>query len=99
MILIAITPASLAVTGHARAAPYGQDIVCAGVSALVQAFSAAAEAFTDDRLEAREEPGRAVYSWAREPTRELALLIDSLYLGLCRMAESYPEYISVTCTR
>ena len=99
MIRVEITPTSLSVTGHARAAPYGQDIVCAGVSALVQTFSAAAGAFAGDALEASEKPGEARYSWAGEPSAELALLVDSLCLGLCRMADSYPEYVTVTCTR
>ena len=98
MINIMISPTFLSVSGHAGYNP-GNDIVCAGVSALVQTFEAAAREFTTDRLESHMEDGNAVISWPRAPTKELSLLIDSTCLGLIRMAGSYPDNIKVTCTR
>lgn len=98
MIHVSITPASLSVKGHAGYNP-GNDIVCAAVSALVQAFEASAREFTTDEIKSSLRDGDAVISWARAPTAELSLLIDSLYLGLCMMAESFPENITVTGTR
>ena len=99
MIIIEFTPTSLSVTGHARAAPYGQDIVCAGISTLVQTLAVSAEALATDDLNVSLEPGEAFISWAREPTKELSLLIDSFALGCSLMADSYPDYIQITCTR
>lgn len=98
MISITISPTFLSVYGHAGYNP-GNDIVCAGVSALVQTFEAAAKEFTTDRLESSMQDGNAVISWPRAPTKELSLLIDSTCLGLLRMAGSYPDNIKVTCTR
>lgn len=98
MIHVTITPVSLSVKGHAGYNP-GNDIVCAAVSALVQAFEASAKEFTTDEIKSSLRDGDAVISWARAPTAELSLLIDSLYLGLCMMAESFPENITVTGTR
>ncbi|MBE6005599.1 MAG: ribosomal-processing cysteine protease Prp [Sarcina sp.] len=98
MIYVTITPASLSVKGHAGYNP-GNDIVCAAVSALVQAFEASAKEFTTDEIKSSLRDGDAVISWPRAPTAELSLLIDSLYLGLCMMAESFPENITVTGTR
>lgn len=99
MIHVTIAPESLSVTGHAKAAPYGQDIVCAGVSVLVQTFERSAREFTTDKTSASLEEGDAMITWPRAPTKELRVLIDSAVLGLTWLAETYPEYISVTCTR
>lgn len=98
MIHVNITPASLSVQGHAGYNP-GNDIVCSAVSALVQTFEASAREFTTDEIISSLEDGDAVISWPRAPTKELSLLIDSLYLGLCMMAESYPNNVSVSSTR
>ena len=98
MIHVTITPVALSVQGHAGYNP-GNDIVCAAVSALVQTFEASAREFTTDEIKSSLQDGDAVISWPRAPTRELSLLIDSLYLGLCMMAESFPENITVTGTR
>ena len=98
MIHVIISPTSLSVQGHAGYNP-GNDIVCAAVSALVQTFEASAREFTTDEINSFMQDGDAVISWPRAPTKELSLLIDSICLGLFRMAESYPENIEVTCTR
>lgn len=98
MIHITITPVSLSVRGHAGYNP-GNDIVCAAVSALVQTFEASAREFTADGMQSSLRDGEALISWPRAPTAQLSLLIDSLYLGLCRMSESYPDHVSVECTR
>lgn len=98
MIHVTITPVSLSVQGHAGYNP-GNDIVCAAVSALVQTFEASAREFTTDEIISSLEDGDAVIAWPRAPTAELSLLIDSLYLGLCMMAASYPNNVSVSSTR
>lgn len=98
MIHVTITPVSISVQGHAGYNP-GNDIVCAAVSALVQTFEASAGEFTTDEIKSSLRDGDAVISWPRAPTKELSLLIDSLYLGLCQMAASYPDNVSVECTR
>jgi uncharacterized protein YsxB (DUF464 family) len=98
MIHVIITPVSLSVQGHAGYNP-GNDIICAAVSALVQTFEASARVFTTDEIISSLEDGDAVVAWPRAPTKELSLLIDSLYLGLCMMAESYPDNVSVSSTR
>ena len=98
MIYVTITPVALSVQGHAGYNP-GNDIVCAAVSALVQTFEASAREFTTDEIKSSLKDGDAVISWPRAPTAELSLLIDSLYLGLCMMAESYPNNVSVSSTR
>ena len=98
MIRVDVTPVSISVSGHAGHNP-GNDIVCAAVSALVQTFEASAREFTTDEIISSLQDGDAVVAWPRAPTSELSLLIDSLYLGLCQIAASYPDNISVSSTR
>lgn len=97
MIHVTITPSSLSAVGHAGYNP-GNDIVCAAVSALIQTFAVSAGEFTTDGIGSILRDGSAVISWPRAPTRELSLLIDSLYLGLCRIAAAYPDNIRIECT-
>lgn len=98
MISIMISPTFLSVSGHAGYNP-GNDIVCAGVSALVQTFEMSAREFTTDKINSSMEDGNAVIAWPRAPTKELSLLIDSTCLGLILMAGSYPDNIKISCTR
>jgi len=98
MISIILSQDCLSVQGHAGFNP-GNDIVCAAVSALVQTFEASAREFTSDEISSSLQDGDAVIAWARAPTKELSLLIDSLYLGLSGIAASYPDNIEVICTR
>lgn len=94
MITISITPDRLAVTGHARAAPPGQDIVCAAVSTLVQTLANALESFTDDVIKIDMQPGRAVVEY-KDLSEAGRLLVDSFFLGFCDIAAEYPEYVTI----
>lgn len=98
MIHITITPTSLSAKGHAGYNP-GNDIVCSAVSVLMQVFEVSAQEFTVDNIISSMEDGNVVIAWPRAPTKELSLLIDSLYLGLCQIAATYPDNVSVSCTR
>jgi uncharacterized protein YsxB (DUF464 family) len=58
MITISITSHKLTITGHARAGPHGQDIVCAAVSVLALTLVHSLEELTADKIEYEIEPGR-----------------------------------------
>ena len=98
MIHVTITPVSLSVQGHAGYNP-GNDIICAAVSAIVQTFEQSARELTTDTIISSMEDGDAVITWPRAPTKELTILIDSAFLGLSSIAETYPQYVSVTSAR
>ena len=96
MIRITISPTGMRISGHAGAAPYGYDIGCAAVSALVQTFKAGAEEFTDDSVETLCDPETGQITgcvWAREPTEKLKVLIDTMWMGLTMIEHLYPEYV------
>ena len=83
--------------GHAGAGEYGQDIVCAGASALALNTANSIEALTDARfdLEASEDGGYLKLVLRSDTDAGAQLLLDSLYLGMKDMSESYPENIRI----
>lgn len=78
--------------GHAAYADYGQDIVCAAVSALVINTVNSLEEITKEpiQVEADKELGRISCSFLRQPLFETSVaLMDSLALGLSRIEAQY----------
>ena len=86
--------------GHAGYAQAGEDIVCAGVSALVLNTVQSIEAFTHDKYEVKteEESGLVSFRFQEAASDAGRLLLKSLFLGLQGIQEFYgDEYISVLC--
>ena len=98
MITATITETQLTNTGHAGAGEYGHDIVCAGVSALVQAFKAGVENVTEDNVKTAVETRTGQiqgFVWGHAPSEELKILIDTLWLGLTMIANEFPQNVTV----
>ena len=85
--------------GHAGYADAGEDIVCAAVSVLVLNTVNSIEAFTEDpfQTDVDEEEGRITLKFQQKPSRDAALLMKSLILGLQGMEEEEEnmQYIDV----
>ncbi len=82
----------LFVTGHANYNP-GEDIVCAGVSALTGALVGYARQSPDCRhLRVSVRPGE-VFLCVRG---DLCAGFDMIVGGLCRIAAAYPDHVRVT---
>ena len=79
------------VSGHAGYGAYGQDIVCAAVSALVVNTMNSVEQFTEDAFEGSidEASGDVRFHFKDEPGVEAALFMKSLVLGLTGIQEQY----------
>lgn len=94
MIEICRNESGVKVKGHAGFAEMGEDIVCAGVSALVQTLISSIEELTDDRIEYVIEPG-----WVDIKHGNLSesahLLIDSFFIGVQMIADEYPYNVSI----
>ena len=58
MIEITVGRENIKIRGHANYAPPGQDIVCAGVTALTQALISSIEGLTKDKIQYDIKPGR-----------------------------------------
>lgn len=97
MITIQRNSGSITIKGHAGYAPIGQDIVCAAVSTLVQAFLASVEELTADEITAlRNQQGQIETIQYRDLSDGAQLLMDSFFVGLRMIADSYPSNLKLT---
>ena len=85
--------------GHAGYADQGEDIVCAGISALVITVINALDAYTDEQFTTRtnEETGLISVRFRESVGHDAQLLIKTLVLGLEGIQSTYGnDYISLT---
>ena len=94
MIEITVRPDHVTVNGHARHGPPGEDIVCAAVSALAQTLTESFEALTVDPVRIVKEEGY-ISIWYRNLSESGKLLVDSFFIGICGIADSYPDCIKI----
>lgn len=83
------------INGHADYADYGQDIVCAAVSALTQVFVSSVEELTEDSIRYDMEAGNAFIEYENLSERA-QVLRDSFLLGISMIAEEYPNNVQLT---
>lgn len=94
MIVITAQPGRITITGHAGYAPRGQDIVCAGVSVLVETLAASLEELTKDKFIYEAQPGQAVLEYGILSAGG-ALLVESFFVGAGAIARTYPDCVEV----
>ena len=94
MITVSVRRNGITASGHAGYAPRGQDIVCAAVSTLVKVLIRSIEDLTADKIEYGIWPGMVdiTYENLSEKSRTL---IDSFFLGVCMIAEEYPNHVRI----
>lgn len=97
MIRVHLDLHTITVQGHAprpEDAKPGQNIVCAAVSALTLTLIEGLEAIAGMRIETVEEPGNVRIVWMT--TNEIGkALIDTWYIGITRIQDSYPNTITI----
>lgn len=94
MIDVTVHEGKIEVSGHAGYAPRGQDIVCAGVTVLTQTLAASLDGLTEDNPDYTIAPG--VFKIETKDLSDKArFLIDSFFIGICGIAEAYPEYVRI----
>lgn len=86
---------SLVVLGHADYAEYGKDIVCAGVSALVQALIGWIEEnhYKANGICVDIKDGEAIISCYGD--EDVAAVFNMASIGLEQMADSYPDQVQI----
>ncbi len=94
MIEVRIRPERIEISGHAGYAELGKDIVCAGVTALTQTLIQSIENLTDDKIEYRISPGKVEVEYGNLSEKSKTL-VDSFFVGICLIAEEFPEYVKV----
>jgi uncharacterized protein YsxB (DUF464 family) len=83
------------VQGHAGYAEHGKDIVCAGVSTLVQTFIQSVEELTADKIQYSMQPGTVDIKF-RDLSEQAQLLVDSFFIGVSLIAGKYPDNVKLT---
>lgn len=92
MIAVDVRKDGITISGHAGYAEAGKDIVCAGVTALAQGLIRSMESLTSDQIQYDIMPGRADIHF-KDLSEAGRLLVDSFFLGICLIADDFPEYI------
>lgn len=94
MVEISVRQDGIKISGHANYAKEGQDIVCAGVSTLVQTLIASIENLTKDKIEYDISPGRVDIKYGDLSEKSRAL-VDSFFIGVSMIADGYPENVRI----
>ncbi len=94
MIAVSVRKDGITVSGHANYAEAGKDIVCAGVTALVQGLIRSMESLTRDQIQYDITPGRADIHYG-DLSEAGMLLVDSFFIGVCQIADEFPEHVRI----
>lgn len=94
MITIVMSADGVKIRGHANYAPHGQDIVCAGVTALTQTLVESIEGLTGNEIKYDMSPGRVDIE-IENPDEDAQLLMDSFLVGIEMIVDEFPEHIRV----
>ena len=94
MIAVSVRLDGITVDGHAGYAEAGKDIVCAGVTALVENLIDSIEGLTADTIQYEVSPGRADIHY-KDLSEEGKLLVDSFFLGICAVERDFPRYVKI----
>lgn len=94
MIAVCVRKDGIEVRGHANYAEAGKDIVCAGVTALIQTLIKSADDLTEDKIEYEISPGRADIHY-RNLSDAGRLLVDSFFIGVCAIADEFPDHVRI----
>lgn len=95
MIEVSVRKDVIKISGHSGYAPMGSDIVCAGITALAQTLVKSIKDLTNDEIEYDISPGRADIKHGDLCERSRTL-IDSFFIGVCMIADEFPERVRVT---
>ena len=84
----------ITVTGHANYAACGEDIVCAGVSTLVQTLIQSVEELTTDKIQYDMQPGTVdIKFWSLSDLAKV--LVDSFFIGIELIISEYPDNVKL----
>ena len=94
MIAVSVRKDGIEISGHANYAEARKDIVCAGVTALTQTLIMSMEDLTRDEIEYGILTGKVDIHY-RNLSEEGKLLVDSFFIGVCLIADEFPEYVRI----
>ncbi|MGN0417019.1 ribosomal-processing cysteine protease Prp [Anaerostipes faecalis] len=94
MIAVSVRRDGIEISGHANYAEAGKDIVCAGVTTLTQTLIKSLIDLTEDKIKYGMSSGRADIKY-RNLSEAGKLLVDSFFIGICQIADEFPEHVRI----
>ena len=89
---------ALTARGHADFAEHGEDIVCAAVSAILQAARIGLERHAGIVLAATQNPGNMELGWssADAELESVRAIVATAEMAIEEIARLYPEHVRLT---
>lgn len=87
-------PRRLTVRGHAGQGRYGEDIVCAAASALVETLAIGLKQVASQPADGLVEEGQAEFTFLSPLSSEAQAIIETISAGLKDLAESEPRFVT-----
>ena len=94
MIAVSVRKDGMEISGHAGYAETGKDIVCAGVTAMNQTLIKSLEDLNRDEIKDEISHERADIHYGNL-SEEGKLLVDSFFIGVCSIADEFPDYVRI----
>jgi len=94
MIKVNVKNDSISITGHAKYADYGKDIVCASVSSLVISTINAILKFNEKAISYEEEADKLVINILKKDDITIKLIGNMLDM-LKELSDQYPKNVKV----
>ena len=94
MIAVRVRKDGIEINGHAGYAEAGKDIVCAAVTTLTQTLIRSLEDLVRDKIQYEISFGRTDIHYGNLSEKG-KLLVDSFFIGVCLIADEFPEYVRV----
>lgn len=86
-----------AISGHAKTAPHGQDIVCAGISALAQSAIMGIERHLGRDIDLGQDSDEGLtMRLIGQPDSLTGAILETMLLGLTEIAKLYPKSVRIT---
>ena len=83
------------VTGHAEVAPKGQDIVCAGVSAVVQTAIVGLDKYLKTDFDCKQSEDGFLEVNLDKPSEYTEAILMTMYYGLNEIEQLYPKNVKM----
>lgn len=83
--------------GHAEAGEYGEDLVCAAVSAVLQAARLGLQEYAKVALEVTQRPGELRLAWPQGSRGDASVkaIVATAEMAVRQIAGQYPGHVSV----
>ena len=94
MTVVSVRKDEIKISGHAGYAGAGKEIVCAAVTTLTQTLIRSLEDLARDKIQYEISSGRADIHY-RNLSEEGKLLVDSFFIGICQIADEFPENVRI----